>query len=483
MKRPLISDEWAREYQDPEASGIVNGIMLTPYTFCGALEELYGRVSRDWNNDTKAKYDKDYNNTILPHIEHHNEKLISSYTKEDCETILDSIKKEGYIKNGETKKYSVSQMNHYKYLLYTVFKHASLNGWCHDFLWGTKFEIHEEREELEIRSKTRIKKSLSVNQEKRIVENLMQYPQEDGRLIALLLMFSLGLRDGEACGLDFGDIYKLPYYEDCYVAIIRQSTIPKTNIVQSGGKTWNAGRRIPIPSKVLDFIFERKRTIETIIVEEKLDLDINKVPVACDGHISRGVDFSKRLRADNLAEHARSVFKDAGVSSEILSLTEIEIEEKNARLEVSERNATAYVLRRNFATHLKILGVDYPDIQYLLGHCIEDPYLERSDYTNNKLYSLSELMSNRQLLNYERENRVSICKNSEMYFSGDEIININCNAAVVKLNIFAMEKDDVLKIKNLSKDENIQIDFYENYMAYKPHRGIDILKKYKADYE
>ena len=305
MRRPLISDEWAREYYGSESSGFRDGIMLSPLTFCGALEEYYGPIARGWNNETRKKYDRDYNNVILPHIQNHNCKTISEYSKNDCEEILDRIQIDGFISGGERQAYSDSQMNHFKNLIFSVFNHVARAGQCKDFLWGTKFEVDYDRETLAIRSKTQIKRSLTISQEKALFEQLLDVPDEDGKLVALLLMFSLGLRDGEACGLDFGDIYELPYYKGCYVAVIKQSTIPKTSILQSSGKTWNSGRRIPIPSKVTEFILERKKIISEIVLDKRLNIDVNRLPVACKGFLDDQVDnlsYGVRQRWDGTTQ-------------------------------------------------------------------------------------------------------------------------------------------------------------------------------------
>ena len=179
MRRPLISDQWAREYHSDESSGFRDGIMLTPLTFCGALEDLYRGIARHWNDATRKKYDRDYNNVILPHIENHNSRIISSYAIKDCENILLRIQEDGYDNKGMKTEYSESARNHYKYLIYSVFYYASLAGYCHDFLWGTKFEINVEREALAVRSKTLIKKSLSIEQEKKLISIIMESPKEN----------------------------------------------------------------------------------------------------------------------------------------------------------------------------------------------------------------------------------------------------------------------------------------------------------------
>ena len=303
-------------------------------------------------------------------------------------------------------------------------------------------------------------------------------------MVALLLMFSLGLRDGEACGLDFGDIYELPAYNGCYVAVIKQSTIPNTSILQSSGKTWNSGRRIPIPSKVCEFLLERKHMILDIISQKGLDVDIDRLPVASKGYIDCDLrNFEIRLKADQVTETAREIFKQVEISSEVLSSLEIEMEEEIQRLEVTESNVTAYLLRRNFATHLKILGLDYSDIQYLLGHCIEDPYINRPDYTDSKLYILSKKMENRPLVNFPAENQFSLKQNTEQVLSGNKIINIKGNGNTVKVQINALEKNDTLSIKMLSKGKNVTVDLYEDYKSYDLNRDLDILKKYMGDYK
>lgn len=483
MKRVQISDKWARQYHETETELFQNGIYRSPLTFCGVLEEFYKTIAKGWNNATRTKYDKDYNNVILPRIDNHNQKIISDYKKEDCEAVLLRIQNDGYYSKGEKQQYSESQMNHYKYLIYSVIQQAVIAGYCQDFLWGTKFEITIDREALAIKSKTIIKKSLSIQQEKRLVSRIMETPREDGKSVALLLMFSLGLRDGEACGLDFGDIYELPYYPGCYVAIVKQSTIPNSSILQSSGKTWNSGRRIPIPGKVVEFLLERKRIIKEIVALKELQCDVDRLPVAGLGYLDEDIgELGIRLRADYVTEEARNVFKDVGIASEVLASLEIEMEEESARLEVTESNVTAYLLRRNFATHLKILGLDYPDIQYLLGHCIEDPYISRPDYTDSKLYMLSQKMANRPLLNKMTEDRMSVVPNTEYYFSGKEILDINVNDDVIKARIYALEKEDTLTVKDISETSDISLQFYEEYKAYDPHRIIDIIRKYISDY-
>lgn len=474
---------WARECYKEGTSGFIDGIILSPLTFCGALEEFYTSISKNWNNKTREKYDSDYSNVIIPSIPEHNDKIISSYTLEVCEQTINNIKEKGYITSEGRKDYSESQINHYRYLINVVFSYASTYGYCKDILWGTKFAFTVERGQLEVISKTQIKKSLSIEKERNLSEVLLENPRESGRKIAILLMFALGVRDGEACGLDFGDIYELPHYEGVYIAEIKQSTIPNSNKLQSSGKTWNSGRRIPIPSIVASFLLERKRIAEEYIKENSLSTDINRVPIAFDDSIFGDViNFEKRLSAKTVTEEARELFKEIGIDSETLASLEIEMEEKYLELEITEKDVTAYLLRRNFATHLKILGLESADIQYLLGHCIEDPYINRADYTESKLYDLSKRMSKRPFLNEKEPNIESMELFSPKSFSGDKVLKIKLDSSNTNIVIYSKEKEDSIRLK-LSGLEDDEYDRYETYRPNEFHRSIDILKKYMGDYQ
>ena len=155
------------------------------------------------------------------------------------------------------------------------------------------------------------------------------------------------------------------------------------------------------------------------------------------------------------------------------------MEEGIEKLEVSESSVTAYLLRRNFATHLKILGLDHSDIQYLLGHCIDDPYVNRPDYTDSRLYSISKLLSNRRLVNDAPETTICLTPYSDTILSGNETIILNSNGTNV-VRAYALEREDTLIIK--PNDNSTILNYREEYKAFEPHRGIDILKKYMGDY-
>jgi len=59
--------------------------------------------------------------------------------------------------------------------------------------------------------------------------------------------------------------------------------------------------------------------------------------------------------------------------------------------DIDEKEVTTYLFRRNFATTLYGLGLPLSDIQYYLGHDVEDPDTARNHYTNkDKLLAIKD---------------------------------------------------------------------------------------------
>ena len=87
-----ISDNWAREvFKNEQQEG-------RNYTFCGALEHCYKEISFYWKSAaTRKQHESSYENIILPAMENHNDKVISEYTKEDYEQVLDNIRTKGML--------------------------------------------------------------------------------------------------------------------------------------------------------------------------------------------------------------------------------------------------------------------------------------------------------------------------------------------------------------------------------------------------
>lgn len=395
----ILSDMWAREvYGSKEERG-----KNTNLTFCGALEKCYVDIAYYWREKkTRKKNESSYENIILPALEDHDEKRIGDYTKEDYEEAIEVIKRKGYTEKGVIHSYSESSIKNFERLIYYVVFQAAVRGYCENVLWGTKFEIDDMNVEDRAAEKVQLKKSLSPNQEKKMAKELLSDITRTGEEVGVLLMLALGTRNGEACGLNYGDIKTLQQFSEDVVAWIYKSTIPDSSTLQSSGKTWNTGRIVPVPQKVARYLEERKQRLERHLEEigELGKACIEDLPIVCKGNMLEGKNYEQRASARAISNAAKEIFKFIEVEGRQLAYIEAELLEDSYGETVNEKDPTAYLLRRNYATHLQLLGLSVSEIQYLIGHNVEDIYESRNEFVDEKrIHEMAKKLSYRPLLN------------------------------------------------------------------------------------
>ena len=464
MGKLLIDESWVRE---------INKDGLTEYTFCGALEFRYKHIAKNWNLDTRKKHEREYNSIILPALKNHNDKSINEYTKEDYEEAIEKIKETGYEKDGDRRQYAESSVQNFEKLIYYVVFQAAAYGLCENVLWGTKFTLDLSSEESEIEERVVLKKSLSIEQEKRLARELPTDPSEDGANVAVLLMWAIGLRNSEACGLNYGDIKTLEGHSDCFTAWIYKTTKIKSDELQSGGKTYNTGRIIPIPDKVVTYLNERKKLIQKILNYQGRTDIIDELPICCNGCLDYDTDaYIKRCKADDVTSAAREIFERAGITSKLLAYLDAELSEGNTSKLLKEKEPTAYLLRRNFATQMCILGLSESEMQYLIGHDIEDAYESRNEYVDSeRIYAMHLKLQQRELLNEKKDdyNKTEICIHSN---------------GTMKIHISAKEPTDGIKV-NISEDSTITsatTKWFEEKGTLSSDRTVNLLEIYHKKY-
>lgn len=462
MGKLQIDDSWIREiYKDG----------IAEYTFCGALEYRYKHISKNWNAETRKKHEREYNNIIIPALKNHNDKSIREYTKEDYEETIETIKENGYEKEGVRRRYSESSINNFQNLIYYVVFQSAVYGLCENVLWGTKFVLSIPDEESEIEERVLLKKSLSVEQEKRFGKEVMTDPAEDGAVIALLLMWALGLRNGEACGLNYEDIKPIEGHPECLVAWVYKSTKINSDELQSGGKTYNTGRIVPVPDKVVTFLDKRKRLLQKVIESQsRTDINVGTLPICCNGCIDFDTeDYLKRCKAGDVTNIAHEIFERAGITSKQLAYLDAELSEGNTAKLLKEKEPTAYLLRRNYATQMCILGLSTSEMQYLIGHDVEDAYESRNEYVDSeRIYAMYTKLQQRALLNGRKDehNKTEICIS---------------NKGTAKIHISAKEPTDSIKV-NIVDSGVSRIKWFEETVPISSERSVNILDTYYERY-
>lgn len=146
--------------------------------------------------------------------------------------------------------------------------------------------------------------------------------------------------------------------------------------------------------------------------------------------------------------------------------------EGNVASILKEKEPTAYLLRRNFATHMSILGLTNAEMQYLMGHNVEDAYESRNEFVDSeRIFIMHRKLSNRPLLNTRTSNdntdRICIHKQS-----------------TVRIHASALEPSDAVSIRIEAKDpEMVQTKCFESVHPGVYARTVNNLEQYSAGYK
>lgn len=370
------------------------GMIDEKYTFAGVLVRFYDEIFARCAANTRYAYNSAYNMHILPMLK---DRVMETLTLEDCEAVIEAI--------SQKKDYELATLERYRYLIRAVVKHAVQKGICEDVLFGSVFSLNENDNENE-KKLVRLKKSLSVEEELLLYEQIMKDPTQDGGRMGLALMFSLGMRNNEACAMKFSSIREMQHNKGKFCAWVLESTEGRTNNSKAGGKTINAPRKIPVPTALLELLQRRKRHIQSLIDNGDVVLEqgmtVDGLPITCKR------DYQTNYTSEELTAIGRQVLREIRVNEDQLAYIDKDLQDEKLRMEmdVSEKDPTAYLLRRNFATHLYILHLTEPEIQYIMGHNMEDIYANRHDYSSEEQLTLiATKMDKRPLFNDKLSDR------------------------------------------------------------------------------
>lgn len=372
-------------------------------TFAGILQKYFVEtdldalgcnigISKRWNETTAESCAQDYERRILKTLAdlYGKEKPAHELTSENFEQVLRVL--------AEEKHYSDNTVAHYRHLMYLVYRAGVDHNHFPDTLfWESDFDAEtasdKEKEDRRVKVMTRMRKSFSVEEELKIVRWFWSLKPESatGEDIGLLLMFTLGVRNNEACGANYDSIHCLDNYPDAYVFDMLQSTMRGSAELKGGGKTSNAPRTLLVMKPIYDFLQSRRDYMEKLIENGELDLPegtkVGALPLVC-----KGLNYTQRAETKDLAAHGKELFIKIGIDkSELSELFSILCKTEVQELQIEDKEPTTYLFRRNCATHLYQLGFSVTEIQYWMGHEIEDVHVMRSFFADpDQIYALKE---------------------------------------------------------------------------------------------
>jgi len=455
------------------------------HTFYGIYHDYSEDFEEHWKADStqRSNYLR-YCNQIIPLLPNHDETPISAYTQEDYDAVIQALIKRGQDTKGKQYlPYKESTLQDFRRLIYYVVEIAARHGECDNVLWESSLnpEVTTQSEEVKA-SQALLSKSLTIPQEQAVAEALLSDPLQSGQNMGLLLMYALGLRNAEACAVDFGDIKPMQTHPECPVVWIYKTTGYDTSVGKLGGKTRNADRIIPLPDKVAALIRARRQHMES-----QLNKLVDDYPIVCNND-----RWDVRCSARELTNAARALFQSIKMKAvQLASVTEDlqeEPETSNDSLPFEDRkDPTAYLFRRNFGTHLHILGLTEPEIEYVIGHDIDDPYETRNEFVDEeKLFAIKQKMDGRPLVNSDRSQiGQSIRVGEHLPLQHTAHMQVPAASAETELHITANEPTDIITVRLSSHPQNMRIKLNCRYYTVKTSgydRFVDTQQQYHKVY-
>ena len=141
-------------------------------------------------------------------------------------------------------------------------------------------------------------------------------------------------------------------------------------------------------------------------------------------------------------------------------------------------------LRRNFATAMAIVQLTEAELEYVLGHVIEDPQVKRSDFSDeHELYAIKEKMDQRPIVNNILSHPSEVLdSNSVAKFSAysQEFVPVY-GASKIKGSATAKEPNDSVTVTVVQRNGTAISEYTTTYgmpFPKKYPRSADVLRAY-----
>jgi len=195
-----------------------------------------------------------------------------------------------------------------------------------------------------------------------------------------------------------------------------------------------------------------------LCIESQLGKSIDDYPIVCNND-----RWEVRCSARELTNAARVLFQSIKIkASQMASISE-ELQDESVSQKDSlpfedRKDPTAYLFRRNFGTHLHILGLTEPEIEYVIGHDIDDPYETRNEFVNEeKLFAIKQKMDRRPLVNSDLSEIKRIDAGERLQLQHTACVQIPVHSAETEMHITANEPTDNIRISLSVRPQSMRI--------------------------
>lgn len=458
---------------------------------CNTLDEFVKQHFDDiaknrWNPDYKDQRMDDYLKWLSDYY-----KNVEIPLKKEWgyfEGMLQEIKERGYMKGGLHYEYSDSIIKKLRYFTWLTFVTGADLELFKNILQGTGFYSRKPRSDIGLRHKSaqELRKSLTAREEYQLYDQVSTAYDESGELMGVLLQWILGTRNNETAAITYRDIKPLEGYTGWYIVIIHATVYSDKRERKAGGKTSNFYREIPIPEHMYQIIKRRRERIEALIASGEITFphgkmkSIEDLPVA-----NHGNNWFEFCLPHEINDAVKEVFQNIHMDEEFLRNMHDEMQR------ISEEDSlTAYVLRRNFVTHITILGLGHIYRRYLTGHDLKDKTLHRSIYSNpSELEKMCFALARRPLVNDIDYNtiHISVEKDTSIIDMNDMVADIKLETGKTRIKVIPNESFDIAEITfdPVKIDgEKVRIDgTYRQCKSERPQKEeVNVLRYYYDEY-
>lgn len=367
-------------------------------TFAGILLEYWDKnpgkgrsISKTLLAETTVnQYLDEIIDNLLPLLEV-NQKTMEEYDREYFEKVLESLRRNRFFSQSTIERYRRNIRRTYQ---------AGVDAGEYEgtIIWDDADTI-QASVELENQRRSRLirKKSLEIDQEIKMIKWFLSLDPRtvSGTEIGIMLMMFLGLRNGEACGVQFGDIAEVDGKYHCIY--IMRTTEAGTGNIKLGGKTRNAFRIIPLYDFLYNFLQERKEYVRKVLSEGPSTYDLEDKLRRT--YIASKDDLQSNLNAADLTAAGKIILRNnLGIdpaTDKTFIASKDDYLQKLSQIGIGEKEPTAYLFRRNYATHACNLGLNAGEVEFLIGHNIEETGVYRHFFNSgDSLRRICEIMEN-----------------------------------------------------------------------------------------
>lgn len=452
-------------------------------TFFGVLVKYYDDIGLKYSlsTSTNEQYAKQCEKYIIPRLNDH---PLENYSAEDFDKVISDIR-------SSESRCAEATLQIYRRHIIRVVEMAVGHEGMKDPLFGVVFMPPTTPKNVETSEKKTLPRSLTVHQQCVIAKTIYSSADAQGKNIDLMVEFEAGLRPKETAGLSFGDFV----YQDGFgIAALHNSTIGQGHARHAKMKTKNSYRKVIFSEKASNIIEKRRHEIcDLLYASSVVDhaLEIVNIPIA-------GMDDNPTMPRSSVqvSKEYRALLRDIGfdendylAACRIVASDEFSEAEKHATPEelgfAKVKSPTVYINRRQYCTDMHIVGCTPEEIQYLMGHKIENSAVDRRYYNNSdELKKLAEKLNKRPSVNESvlspLQNKLSgdTYKNEDFH---EESIQIPLRKGKLRIWVSNHEAIDPITV-NIYVPDGVEISgsYYEREDLSPQNKTVNVLTDYYA---